>query len=624
MAPHQNPSLPVSRVPDGLIFSRHVRFALFAFCSLMHAAMAPAAQPDFNGDNQADLVWRNYKTGENSIWLMNGTTPMQFLLIRRVEDLNWQIGGSGDFNGDGKPDILWRNYATGENSIWLMNGTTPTQFLVIRRVEDLNWQIGGTGDFNADGKPDILWRNYSTGENSIWLMNGIAPASFRLTQKVADLNWRMAGSGDFNGDGRSDILWRNYSTGENSIWLMNGTTPTRFLSILNVGDLSWQMAGSADFNADGKADILWRKATTGENSIWKMNGTEPAQFVLTRQVQDLNWQMAGVADTDQDSIPDGLERGMLDKFRPYYRFSLDGGPDPYHPTDADWFVRNSALLNSPAVGTGSDQLVPRSVLALHPERALGVFTQSWGYSDRRKQRNGNTTPYRLDIAQYGLKGEADWNKIKSRAVGLYGHVSRLSEGRVKIEYWQFFAYNDAPTDDFRHEGDWETVQLHVEADGSAIRTIIHEVHGKRIVFNLAGARVADLGGGFREYTGSGPNRPHRASFSLWVEGPAGIGWAQENLVRVFCVQARCTHPVVHIEHSGHAFWPAEYWSWPGARRHGGDGESYLVAAPPNLGEINAANRAVPGADIIVHFNGDWGAKNDGPEGPGMKGTWGNP
>ena len=95
-------------------------------------------------------------------------------------------------------------------------------------------------------------------------------------------------------------------------------------------------------------------------------------------------------------------------------------------------------------------------------------------------------------------------------------------------------------------------------------------------------------------------------------------------MRVFCDQARCTHPVVHIEHSGHAFWPAEYWSWPGARRHGGDGEAYLVATPPNLGEINAANRAVPGADIIVHFNGDWGAKNDGPEGPGMKGTWGNP
>jgi len=29
----------------------------------------------------------------------------------------------GDFNGDGRADILWRNSSTGENYVWLMNGT---------------------------------------------------------------------------------------------------------------------------------------------------------------------------------------------------------------------------------------------------------------------------------------------------------------------------------------------------------------------------------------------------------------------------------------------------------------------------------------------------------------------
>ncbi|WP_322505541.1 FG-GAP repeat protein [Chroococcidiopsis cubana] len=28
---------------------------------------------DFNGDGRADLLWRNEETGDNIIWLMNGT-----------------------------------------------------------------------------------------------------------------------------------------------------------------------------------------------------------------------------------------------------------------------------------------------------------------------------------------------------------------------------------------------------------------------------------------------------------------------------------------------------------------------------------------------------------------------
>ena len=33
-----------------------------------------------------------------------------------------------DFNGDGKTDILWRNKSTGQNVVWLMNGTTYSSY----------------------------------------------------------------------------------------------------------------------------------------------------------------------------------------------------------------------------------------------------------------------------------------------------------------------------------------------------------------------------------------------------------------------------------------------------------------------------------------------------------------
>src|SRR5438876_782482 len=37
-------------------------------------APTPAARADFNGDGKSDILWRNSSTGENYVWLMNGTT----------------------------------------------------------------------------------------------------------------------------------------------------------------------------------------------------------------------------------------------------------------------------------------------------------------------------------------------------------------------------------------------------------------------------------------------------------------------------------------------------------------------------------------------------------------------
>src|SRR2546426_1158500 len=82
-----------------------------------------------------------------------------------------------DFDGDCKSDVLWRNSPTGENYIWLMNGSTIASGGFLTQVGGQAWQVKGIGDFDGDGKADILWRNSSTGENSIWLMNGLTIAS---------------------------------------------------------------------------------------------------------------------------------------------------------------------------------------------------------------------------------------------------------------------------------------------------------------------------------------------------------------------------------------------------------------------------------------------------------------
>lgn len=54
-----------------------------------------------------------------------------------------------DMNFDGRPDIVWRNVVTGENSVWLMNGTTRSSVVSLEPRSDTNWQMGGGGSTNA-------------------------------------------------------------------------------------------------------------------------------------------------------------------------------------------------------------------------------------------------------------------------------------------------------------------------------------------------------------------------------------------------------------------------------------------------------------------------------------------
>jgi alpha-tubulin suppressor-like RCC1 family protein len=265
-------------------------------------------QDDFDGDGRSDILWRNSATGENYVYPMNGTTILAGEgYVRTVADTNWKIAGIGDFDGDGKSDILWRNTSTGENYIYLMNGTTIAGEGYIRTVADQNWQVARVGDFDGDGKDDILWRNAVTGENYVYPMDGLSiKAGEGYLRTVADTNWSIVAVADFDGDGKADVLWRNASTGQNYLYPMDGAAIKPSEGFLRtVADLSWKVAGVGDLDGDGKADIVWRNSSTGENYLYPMNGTtiKPTEGFL-RTVADLNWQIAAVGDYDGDGKSD--------------------------------------------------------------------------------------------------------------------------------------------------------------------------------------------------------------------------------------------------------------------------------------------------------------------------------
>ena len=98
---------------------------------------------DFDGDGSSDILWRNAATGENYMYPMDGKTILgQEGYLRTVADQSWQVKGTGDYDGDGNADVLWRNSVSGENYLYPMVGTTikPTEGY-LRTVVDQNWQV---------------------------------------------------------------------------------------------------------------------------------------------------------------------------------------------------------------------------------------------------------------------------------------------------------------------------------------------------------------------------------------------------------------------------------------------------------------------------------------------------
>ncbi|AFY36243.1 VCBS repeat-containing protein [Calothrix sp. PCC 7507] len=127
---------------------------------------------DFNGDYKTDILWRNNQTGENTVWETNSLLPNNVFFTTaslKTLDANWK-STIGDFSGDGKTDIFWHNESTGENTTWLMDGTTLTTETFLSPTSTSS--KASLGDYNGDGKTDIYWRDYAGGADEVWTTNG--------------------------------------------------------------------------------------------------------------------------------------------------------------------------------------------------------------------------------------------------------------------------------------------------------------------------------------------------------------------------------------------------------------------------------------------------------------------
>ena len=252
-----------------------------AMSTVPNLAWEVVGASDFTGDQQADVLWHNLSNGAMSLWRSGSSASTQAVSALAAD---WSIAGAGDFDGDGRSDLLLRNLVTGANVIWKSaNSATP---MAVTTLGSQAWMVAGVGDFDGDHKADILWHNGNTGENAIWKSANSATA---VVVKTTSLDAVVAGVGDFNADGKADILWRNVTTGGSGIWLSGNYATTQ--AVTGINNPAWVVAGIGDFDGDLRADILWRNTSTGQDVIWKAANSATAQ-VITR-VSDLDWSIVG-------------------------------------------------------------------------------------------------------------------------------------------------------------------------------------------------------------------------------------------------------------------------------------------------------------------------------------------
>ena len=155
-----------------------------------------AGVADFDGDGHPDILWEHETLGWLGVWEFNDRTFLRGVdLTPNQVDPPWKVVGVGDFNGDGQPDLLWRNLKSGQLGVWLMNGTTRQSFVPLtpQLVDDLDWQIAAVIDINGDQTPDIVWSHATRGSVAVWYMNGTVRMDTQFFPFMVDTTWKIGG-----------------------------------------------------------------------------------------------------------------------------------------------------------------------------------------------------------------------------------------------------------------------------------------------------------------------------------------------------------------------------------------------------------------------------------------------
>ena len=243
----------------------------------------------------------------------------------------------------------------------------------------------------------------------------------------------------------------------------------------------------------------------------------------------------------------------------------------------------------------SDKILDRKQVPYYPEWFLRQVSQS-GLSTNYLDVPDLVFTY-CNIYNERRYGPEDWDRaLAAKNVGVYGHVVPVSNA-ILVQYWMFYGWSsaDAPFNIADHEGEWELFE--VELDPNEPQNV-----------NMMKRAAWYAHGG-------GPSQwdPAHGSLPILASGATLLGTLPT------MPQA---HPPVYVESGSHGSWPAFVDNGiPGTGKNRGNGHSYT---PQNVTNVGEAYRPRLGTEVILQFNGRWGAFsrfNASPEGPVLQSQW---
>ena len=232
-------------------------------------AVTPVStSPDFNGDGESDLLWRDKYTGDVGVWIMNGDSVSEAAVVGNAPVV-WQIIGVADLNGDARSDIVW--YAgNGNYGVWFMNGTNVTGTSAFTLPDD--FPVLAFADFDGDGLQDIVGWNPSTGAILIAKNNGSLGFTTQWSSTVPT-DWVLIGVADLNGDGNHELIWRDQTIGEVAAWLFSPSQPFVPSQAVVFGSvtLDWSIRGIGKVDSTSAQGLIWQNSQSGEVGFWKLD-----------------------------------------------------------------------------------------------------------------------------------------------------------------------------------------------------------------------------------------------------------------------------------------------------------------------------------------------------------------
>jgi len=164
------------------------------------------------------------------------------------------------------------------------------------------------------------------------------------------------------------------------------------------------------------------------------------------------------------AVDDG--ESLANRFRPYYKFSVDRGREPCRPCSWQWFAAHAELYrDQKRLATGAD-------FATNPAKLL-----SFPDADIRTTRN----PVGLLSlrATFQTRAGEPWPAVINEGAGLYAQCEDAGGGFVVLTYWTLFGYNKTTvTGD--HEGDITAVTVVYDRTHDRLVRASYGIHGRVI------------------------------------------------------------------------------------------------------------------------------------------------